>query len=130
MRSKSPSERSSGSGQDKPAECARQTYSRNVVRPIERLDAISRVDMPRAASRNTSRIFRIGNLVIWLSPGQNDRQSSSLQIASQQRIKGWADSPESLGGSDWNGWADQIGITGRMTPEWAHWMKLAPILLM
>jgi hypothetical protein len=75
--------------------------------------------MPRAASRNTSLIFRIGNLVIWLSPGQKDRQSSPLQFASQQLTEGWADSPESLGGSDWNGWADQIGITGRMTPECA-----------
>jgi hypothetical protein len=63
-------------------------YSRNVVRPTPRLDAISRVDKPRAASRNTSLIFRIGNLVIWLSPGQKDRQSSGPKIASQQRTTG------------------------------------------
>ena len=30
-----------------------------------------------------------------------------------------ADALESLGGSDWNGWADQNGITGRMCPECA-----------
>jgi hypothetical protein len=86
---------------------------------MARLDAISRVDKPWAASRKTSLIFRIGNLFIWLPPGQKDRQGSPLQIASQQHISGWADAPESPGGSDWNGWADQIGITGRMVPECA-----------
>ena len=50
-----------------------------------------------------------------------DRQGSPLQITSQQLAKGWADGPESPGGSDWNGWADQIGITGRMRPECAIW---------
>jgi hypothetical protein len=37
-----------------------------VVRPIAKLAAIWRVDNPSAESRKTSRIFRIGNLIIGL----------------------------------------------------------------
>ena len=33
------------------------------------MDAISGIDMHRVTSRNTFRIYRIGNRVIWLLPG-------------------------------------------------------------
>ena len=39
---------------------------------------------------------------------------------------GWPDAPESVAGSDWNGWPDQIGIPGRMSPECAtHQLMLS-----
>ena len=76
------------------------------LRPIAKLSAISRVDKPSKDRRKASRIFRIDNLFIGLSSVQNERQSSPLQITSQQRIKGWADAPESPGRSDRYGWAD------------------------
>ena len=73
------------------------------------LTIISRVDKPSKDRRKASRIFRIDNLFIGLSSVQNERQSSPLQITSQQRIKGWADAPESP--------ADQIGTGGRIKSE-------------
>ena len=44
------------------------------------------------------------------------RTAQQCQILTQ---KGWPDAPESVTGSDWNGWPDQIGIPGRMSPECA-----------
>jgi hypothetical protein len=41
------------------------------------------------------------------------------RIAQQRQIltqTGWPETPESAAGSDWNEWADQIGIPGRMNP--------------
>ena len=37
---------------------------------------------------------------------------------------GWPDAPESVTGSDWNEWPDQIGIPGRITPECANPAKI------
>jgi hypothetical protein len=49
------------------------------------------------------------------------RTAKQRQILTQT---GWPDAPESVAGSDWNEWPDQIGIPGRMSPECAnnrHW---------
>ena len=45
------------------------------------------------------------------------RNAQQRQILTQT---GWPDTPESVTGSDWNEWPDQIGIPGRMSPECAH----------
>jgi len=58
---------SSGSGQDKLADRARCRKSMTVVAPIDRLNAILRLDMPAAVSRSTSRILRMGNLAPGMS---------------------------------------------------------------
>jgi len=51
------------------------------------------------------------------------RESLARHRTAQQRQilthTGWPDAPESVAGSDWNEWPDQIGIPGRMTPECA-----------
>ena len=51
------------------------------------------------------------------------RESLARHRTAQQRQiltqTGWPDAPESVAGSDWNGWPDQIGILGRMSPECA-----------
>lgn len=51
------------------------------------------------------------------------RESLARHRTAQQRQiltrSGWPDAPESVAGSDWNGWPDQIGILGRMVPECA-----------
>ena len=51
------------------------------------------------------------------------RESLARHRTAQQRHIltqiGWPDAPESVTGSDWNEWPDQIGIPGRMTPECA-----------
>ena len=52
----------SGSGQDMSADRARCRKSITVVAPIDRLNAILRLDMLAAVSRSTSRILRMGNL--------------------------------------------------------------------
>ena len=51
------------------------------------------------------------------------RESLTRHRTAQQRQiltqTGWPDAPESVAGSDWNEWPDQIGIPGRMGPECA-----------
>ena len=60
------------------------------------------------------------HLVYSRSKEQEDRPvSDRLAAAIAQVNLGWPDSPESPAGSNRNGWPDVIGITGRMTPEYA-----------
>lgn len=99
VRFRSPLDRSSGHGQDEAADWARPRYSRSVVRPMNRLVAIRRVDMLATASRKTSRVFRSGRAVIGPLPGQNpdgqraaDRLVSALNRGGRIRLDppgGW-----------------------------------------
>jgi len=57
----------SGGGQHTSAARARCRKSTTVVAPIDRLNAILRLDMPAALSRSTSRILRMGNLAPGMS---------------------------------------------------------------
>tara|TARA_R110002096_G_scaffold80453_13_gene188589 strand:- start:699 stop:923 length:225 start_codon:yes stop_codon:yes gene_type:complete len=63
----------------------RVIFARCDGHPNDRMNAISRVDMPRATSRTTPTIFRIGKFVFWHSPGQKDRPSGLPRLVSQQR---------------------------------------------
>lgn len=97
------------SGQDSSVDRPREMYSCNVVRPMDRLAAISRVECPCAASRKTSLIFRISNLVIWLPPGQKTGRVDRCRSphSSWPRVGRMPRSPR----------AGQIGTCGRIRSE-------------
>ena len=98
-------------GQSRPARVTRLRYSREVVRPIDKLEANSLVDIPLARSRKASRIFRIGALFIRGPIVQKEPQSTPHH----ERLTAMQNRPVRGGRIARNPRADQIGMGGRMS---------------